>query len=169
VIVFFIFWAGLPHMKLKHILLAVASAAGKSEQHMGELTAISMEEVERTEKIGVSEAVDFSRWHLMSLDACMGCGRCTEVCPANGVGKVLNPQKVVADIHGALRTGGNVAELVSEEALWACTTCNACVEACPVLIRHVDLIVDVRRNLVAEGQLSGGPAVMRLLAIEKIG
>lgn len=160
VIVFFIFWAGLPHMKLKHILLAVASAAGKSEQHMGELTAISMEEVERTEKIGVSEAVDFSRWHLMSLEACMGCGRCTEVCPANGVGKVLNPQKVVADIHGALRTGGNVAELVSEEALWACTTCNACVEACPVLIRHVDLIVDVRRNLVAEGQLSGGPAVM---------
>ena len=160
VVLFFTFWAMLPHMRLKHIVLAILTAAGRPEQPMGELKPVTMEEVEATEHVGVSLAEHYSRWHLMSLDACMGCGRCTEVCPANGVGKVLNPQKVVADIHGALKSGQTVAEAVSEEALWACTTCNACVEACPVLIRHVDLIVDARRNLVGEGALSGGPAVM---------
>ncbi|HZH98517.1 MAG TPA: (Fe-S)-binding protein, partial [Fimbriimonadaceae bacterium] len=136
------------------------SVAGAPERPMGELKAISMEEVEQTGQIGVAEAKDYSRWHLMSLDACMECGRCTEVCPAWKVGKVLNPKQVVQDIRGAMRTDENVPAAVSEEALWACTTCNACVEACPVLIRHVDLIVDARRNLVAEGKLSGTAAVM---------
>lgn len=157
---FFTFVATLPHTRLKHIVLAILTSAGRPEQPMGELSPVTMAEVEETERVGVSLPEHYSRWHLMSLDACMGCGRCTEVCPANGVGKVLDPQRVVADIHGALRSGTSVAEAVSEEALWACTTCNACVEACPVLIRHVDLIVDARRNLVGEGSLSGGPAVM---------
>src|SRR5205823_10225974 len=67
---------------------------------------------------------------------------------------------VVQDIRGAMITGEQIAAAVSEEALWACTTCNACVEACPVLIRHVDMIVDSRRNLVAESKLSGTAAVM---------
>ncbi len=160
VVMFFAFWALLPHMRLKHIVLAIMTAAGRSEQPMGELKQVTMEEVEATERVGVALAEHYSRWHLMSLDACMGCGRCTEVCPAHNVGKVLNPQQVVADIHRSLVTGESVAASVSEEALWACTTCNACVEACPVLIRHVDMIVDARRNLVGEGALSGGPAVM---------
>jgi len=160
VILFFTFWTLIPHMRLRHIVLAVLSAAGKPEFPMGQLQPITMEEVEETGKIGVAEANEFSRWHLLSVDACMGCGRCTEVCPAWNVGKVLNPQTIVRQVHGALVTGAPLAPTLTEEALWQCTTCNACVEACPVLIRHVDLIVDVRRNLVAEGQLSGGPAVM---------
>lgn len=160
VVTFFCFWALIPHMRLKHIVLAVMTAAGKEDRPMGELVPVTMEEVELTERIGVALAEQYPRWNLMSLDACMGCGRCTEVCPAHNVGKVLNPQKVVADIHRSLVTGESVAASVSEEALWACTTCNACVEACPVLIRHVDMIVDARRNLVGEGALSGGPAVM---------
>ncbi len=160
VVLFFVFWAMIPHMRLKHIVLAIMTAAGKPDQPMGELKPVTMEEVEQTERIGVAQAEHYSRWHLMSLDACMGCGRCTEVCPAWNVGKVLNPQQVVADIHRSLVTGEGVVPAVSEEALWACTTCNACVEACPVLIRHVDMIVDARRNLVGEGALSGGPAVM---------
>jgi Fe-S oxidoreductase len=155
-----VFFAALPQMRIRHIVMAIASTAGKPEQPMGELKPISMEEVEQTEKIGVSHAQDYSRWHLMSLDACMECGRCTEVCPAWKVGKVLNPKQVVQDLRGAMVSGTTVAEAVSEEALWACTTCNACVEACPVLIRHVDLIVDARRNLVAEGRLSGPAATM---------
>lgn len=155
-----VFFCVLPHMRLKHIVMAIFTAAGKPDIPMGELKPISMEEVEKTGKIGVAEAADYSRWHLMSLDACMSCGRCTEVCPAHNVGKVLNPKQVVADVHRALVTGSDVPATVSEEALWACTTCNACVEACPVLIRHVDLIVDARRSLVAEGSLSGTAAVM---------
>ena len=150
----------LPRMRIRHIVMAILSAAGRPEQPMGELKPISMEEVEKTGQIGVSTAKDYSRWHLMSLDACMECGRCTEVCPAWNVGKVLNPKQVVQDIRFAAEHDTEIAATVSEEALWQCTTCSACVEACPVLIRHVDLIVDVRRNLVAEGRFSGTGAVM---------
>lgn len=155
-----VFFASIPKMKLRHIVLAVGSAAGKPDVAMGRLAPITMEEVEETGKIGVVEAYDYSRWHLLSLDACMSCGRCTESCPAWISGKVLNPQQIVQNVRTAMETGEPVAAHVSDEALWACTTCNACVEACPVLIRHVDLIVDARRNLVTEGKLAGSAATM---------
>lgn len=156
----FVFFAVIPRMRVRHIVMAIFSTAGKPSQPMGELLPISMEEVEKTGQIGVTYAKDYSRWHLMSADACMECGRCTEVCPAWSVGKALNPKQVVQDIRSAMASGETIAAAVTEEALWACTTCNACVEACPVLIRHVDLIVDARRSLVAEGKLSGTGAVM---------
>ncbi|MFI5386351.1 MAG: (Fe-S)-binding protein [Fimbriimonadales bacterium] len=155
-----IFFVTLPRMRIRHLVMAILTTAGRSDKPLGELTPISMAEVEQTGQIGVATAKDYSRWHLMSLDACMECGRCTEACPAWNVGKVLNPKQVVQNIRGAMADGSNVAEKVSEEALWACTTCNACVEACPVLIRHVDMIVDARRWLVAEGKLSGTGATM---------
>ena len=154
------FFVTLPHIRLRHIVTATLAAAGKPKTPMGRLQPISMEQVEQTGKIGASVAADFSRWHLLSLDACMSCGRCTEVCPAHAVGSVLDPRKVVADIYQTVSSGGNIADAVSEEALWACTTCNACVEACPVDIQHVEMIVDARRALVAEGKLSGTGAVM---------
>ncbi|MCE9558798.1 MAG: 4Fe-4S dicluster domain-containing protein [Armatimonadetes bacterium] len=154
------FIASLPHMKLKHIVMAIATASKAPEWPMGQLQPISMEEVEQTGLIGVSLPNEYSQWHLMSLDACMECGRCTEVCPAHNVGKSLNPKAIVQAIHHASIDNSSVIAAVTEEALWACTTCNACVEACPVLIRHVDLIVDARRNLVAEGKLSGSAASM---------
>ncbi len=155
-----IFFAVIPKMRIRHIVMAILTTAGYQAKPMGKLRTISMEEVEETEQIGVKEPKDYSRWNLMSLDACMECGRCTEVCPAWNVGKVLNPKQLVQDIRGAMKAGLPVAPAVSEEALWQCTTCNACVEACPVLIRHVDMIVDVRRNLVSEGMLSGSAATM---------
>jgi Fe-S oxidoreductase len=154
------FFAILPQLRIRHVLLAIFTTAATDEKPMGKLVPISMEEVEQTEQIGAKLPKDLSRWHLMSLDACMECGRCTEVCPAWNVGKVLNPKQVVQDLRQAATGGLALAETVSEEALWQCTTCNACVEACPVNIRHVDLIVDVRRNLVSEGALSGSAAVM---------
>ncbi|MFQ3667513.1 MAG: (Fe-S)-binding protein [Fimbriimonadaceae bacterium] len=156
----FVFFAVLPQMRLRHIVLAIFASYGESGQHLGELKPISIEEVEKTGRIGVAEARDYSRWHLLSLDACMECGRCTEVCPAHGVGKTLNPKQVVQDIRAAAPDRRPVAAAVSEEALWACTTCNACVEACPVLIRHVDMIVDARRNLIGEGRFAGTGATM---------
>lgn len=156
----FAFVAFLPQMRLRHIVTASLAAAGSPERPMGWLAPVSVAEVEQTGRVGVSQAEHYSRWHLLTLDACMSCGRCTEVCPAHGVGKPLNPKQVVADVRRANEQGVAVAEAVTEEALWACTTCNACVEACPVLIRHVDLIVDARRNLVAEGKLSGTGATM---------
>lgn len=154
------FFASLPYMRIKHIVLAILSASGNPERPMGRLQPITMEEVEQTGQIGVQFAHEYSRWHLLSTDACMECGRCTEVCPAHGVGKVLNPKQVAQGVLDSARSGTAVLDKVTEDAIWACTTCNACVEACPVLIRHVDLIVDVRRNLVAEGKLAGSAANM---------
>src|SRR5262249_52522876 len=146
----FLFFAVLPRLRIRHIAMAILNTFGSEERKYGALKPISIEEVEKTGQIGVALPKDYSRWHLMSLDACMECGRCTEVCPAWNVGKVLNPKQVVQDIRRAMTSEIQVAQAVSEEALWQCTTCNACVEACPVLIRHVDMIVDARRNLVAE-------------------
>lgn len=155
-----IFFLTLPQMKIKHIVMAILTSAGAPKVPMGRLEPISMESVEETGKIGASEPADFDRWHLMSLDACMECGRCTEVCPAWKAGKKLNPKLIVQESRSALYDGVSLAEKVTDEELWACTTCNACVEACPVLIRQVDLIVDMRRNLVAEGKVSGSVATM---------
>ncbi len=149
------FFIVLPKMRLRHVLMAVLSAAGSPETPMGRLPVVA-----DLESPGVAEPAGYSRWHLLSLDACMSCGRCTEVCPAYGSGKPLNPKQVVQDVHRALRTDTPVATIIGTEELWACTTCNACVEACPVLIRHVDLIVDARRNLVAQGALAGTASVV---------
>ena len=150
-----LFFTTLPQMRIKHIIFATLTAAGNPEKPMGQLPSVTPAALESGDPIGAAVPQDYSRWHLMSLDACMSCGRCTEVCPAYNSGKILNPKQIVQDTHRALRTGNGIPASVSEEALWACTTCNACVEACPVLIRHVDLIVDARRNLVSEGQLTG--------------
>lgn len=143
------FFVTLPQMRLKHIVVATLAAAGNPKAPIGQLPEVP------GEVAGARVATDYSRWHLMSLDACMSCGRCTEVCPAYGAGKSLNPKQVVQDVHRTLTIGDGVAARVSEDSLWACTTCHACVEACPVLIRHTDLIVDARRDLVADGKLSG--------------
>ncbi|MFZ4508316.1 MAG: (Fe-S)-binding protein [Fimbriimonas sp.] len=155
-----VFIAIIPRLRLRHILLAVASTAARPEKPMGRLDPVSLEEVEQTGQLGTVAAKDLSRWQLLSVDACMECGRCTEVCPAWNAGKILNPKQVVQDVRAAMTTGATLADKIGEESLWACTTCNACVEACPVHINHVDLIVDTRRNLVFEGKLRGSGATM---------
>jgi Fe-S oxidoreductase/nitrate reductase gamma subunit len=161
----------LPQMRIRHLFYALLSTAYADPQaHPGKIPTETLEDVEKTGKVGASAPEDYTQWHLLSLDACMECGRCTEVCPAYGVGKPLDPRKVVQDILSLTKTphpNGDrktVGEAVSPEALWACTTCNACVEVCPVLIRHVDLIVGARRNLVSEGKLPPAPTTtLRLL------
>lgn len=155
-----LFFLTIPLMKLKHIVVAIPVVACEPGTPMGRLEPISMEEVEKTGKIGALEAADFDRWHLMSLDACTECGRCTEVCPAWNVGKILDPQQIVQKSRRAMYDQVPLGTTITEEELWDCTTCNACVEVCPVLIRQVDLIVDMRRGLVAEGKLAGSAAGM---------
>jgi Fe-S oxidoreductase len=127
-----------------------------------------MEEVEKTERMGVSDIRHFTQLQLLSLDACMECGRCEDACPAWATGKPLSPKKVVIDLKGLMtETLGKKApatpralhdETIKAETLWSCTACNACVNVCPVRIDQLTLILDMRRHLVGEGGLSGTAA-----------
>jgi len=174
------FIASIPYTRLFHLIagpLNLFFAPGD----LGKLAAVSMEEVEKDERIGVSAVEHFDQQQLLSLDACMECGRCEEACPAFATGKPLSPKKVVQDLKGLMTlslgpgrsrgTAGSTAAAPSEpsvpalhgdtiqlETLWACTTCSACVRVCPVRVDPLTLITDLRRNRVAEGALSGTAA-----------
>ena len=120
--------------------------------------------------VGVASLADLSWKQVLDSFTCTECGRCTAVCPATAAGTPLAPRQVILDIRDRLyqhpeeqRNGdGSPEPLISEEALWACTTCMACVEACPVGIEHVPTIVDMRRNLVDQGELD--PLLQQTLA-----
>ena len=158
--------AALPYGRWLHLFVIPPTIALQPERRMGELPPISMAEVEETGKIGLGSLVDLDRWNLMSLDACMECGRCTEACPAQAVGKELNPKQIVLDLRQLLTNSKNAeleglsTDVISDESLWACTNCHACVRECPALIRHVDLLDGIRRFRVAEGRLKGTGATM---------
>jgi Fe-S oxidoreductase len=100
--------------------------------------------------LGVRERSNFAWNELIAFDACVECRRCEDVCPAHAAGSPLNPMALI----GALRRADDNEELIgsaiSADALWACTTCGACVEACPMFIEHVDAIVDLRRSVTLE-------------------
>ncbi|MBX3102397.1 MAG: (Fe-S)-binding protein [Bacteroidetes bacterium] len=114
---------------------------------------------------GVKDVFDLSRKSLMDAYTCTECGRCTSQCPANLTGKALSPRKVMMDTRDRMESVGRVKDankgqwvddgktlhdLISREELWACTSCNACVEACPVNINPLDIILQMRQYLVME-------------------
>lgn len=109
------------------------------------------------EKFGASDVTDLSQVQLLNAMTCTECGRCTSECPANQTGKLLSPRKIMMDTRDrlmALPKEGESKQLlgdyISPEELWACTTCNACVEACPVSIDPVSIIMSMRQYLVME-------------------
>ncbi len=116
-------------------------------------------------KFGAKDVTDLSWKQLMDAYSCTECGRCTSACPANITGKLLSPRKIMMDTrdrleevgrnidkHGIDFTDGKslLGNYITEEELWACTSCNACVEECPVLIDPLSIIIDLRRNLFME-------------------
>ncbi|MDR2373585.1 MAG: (Fe-S)-binding protein [Bifidobacteriaceae bacterium] len=109
------------------------------------------------ERLGAGRVADLTWRDRLALATCTECGRCQEVCPAWATGKALSPKLLVGALRdhafGAEATpgplvGGESAWAVAPEALWACTTCGACVEACPVGVEHVDQVVELRRHQV---------------------
>lgn len=116
------------------------------------------------EHFGAKDVFDLTWKSLMDAYTCTECGRCTSVCPANITGKLLSPRKIVMDTRDRLEEVGHVLDAkgkweddgkdlfsrISEEELWACTTCNACTQACPVNIDPVEIILEMRRFLVME-------------------
>lgn len=140
-------------------------------------TALKRQDLEAT-KLGVETAQDLHWNRLLSFDACVQCGRCEEACPAFAAGQPLNPKKLVQDlVHASQLTPGDNRSfagsayprkesfvgrgashlpiigddaMIPDETLWACTTCRACVQECPMMIEHVDAVVDLRRFQVLE-------------------
>jgi Fe-S oxidoreductase len=111
-------------------------------------------------RVGVASLADVTWKQVLDAFSCTECGRCTAVCPATASGTPLAPRQVILDIRDRLydhaeeqRQGNGSEPLISDEVLWSCTTCMACVEACPVGIEHVPTIVDMRRSLVDQGEL----------------
>ncbi|MFA5818233.1 MAG: (Fe-S)-binding protein [Bacteroidales bacterium] len=117
------------------------------------------------ERFGVKDAEDTSWKNYFDSLSCTQCGRCTSVCPANITGKKLSPRKVMMDLRARMKEKGPLMvkngrdfndnrsllrDYISEEEIWACTTCNACAKECPININHPTLIVDMRRYLVME-------------------
>ena len=109
-------------------------------------------------KAGVSTLADLSRAQRFALMACTNCGRCDDVCPALACGTALSPRRLVQSLRSKQLANDTATDLLDSGtvfagALWACTTCGACVQACPVLIRPVDYIVPFRRELVTRQQI----------------
>lgn len=164
------FIASIPYTRLLHFITGPLNLF-LAQPGLGRLRPVTMEEVEQTERMGFSDIRHLTQQQLLSLDACMECGRCEEACPAFATAKPLSPKRVVQDLKRLMeqtlgdRPAGAGAkapalheETLSAETLWSCTSCSACVNVCPVRIDHVPLIVELRRHLVSEGGLSGTAA-----------
>lgn len=160
-VVLLLFMNFLPHSKHMHILTAIPNCFF---QNLGKVNTQPREEFVKGGEFGIGRVDRFTWKDLFDGFSCTECGRCQEACPANATGKPLNPRQVIHAIKmnlmvnaPALQEGKQPAvPLIGEEAeytntidtIWACTTCGACLEACPVMIEHMPKIVGMRRHLV---------------------
>lgn len=170
----------LPYSKHLHIVLAFPNAyyaplEAKGKMHnmvsiQNEVLYAMQPELAPTtaaapEKFGARDVMDLSWKNLMDAYSCTECGRCSTACPANSTGKLLSPRKIMMATRDRLEEVGKnidknaefiadgkslLHDYISVEELRACTTCNACVEECPVSISPLDIIIELRRSLVME-------------------
>lgn len=166
------FIALIPYSKAKHIFTAMGSLAMRDPLPVQQLPPVDM----TANTVGASKITDFTWKQLLNFDACTKCGRCHEACPANASGAPLSPRDLILTLREkAERTlegfilpepekliaQGDGVFQVPTETLWACRTCAACVEICPVGIEHVPVIVEMRRALVEQGEMD--PMVQKAL------
>ncbi|WP_026691625.1 (Fe-S)-binding protein [Alteribacter aurantiacus] len=195
---FFVFWWAhllflltflvyIPQGKHAHLIAGPANVYLGPTHKTGQLKPINFED-EDAEKFGKNQIEEFDQKQLLDLYACVECGRCTNMCPATGTGKMLSPMDLIVKMRDHLtekgaavtskkpwmptfafdKTEGNqlamagaenynvslIGDVITEEELWACTTCRNCEDQCPVANEHVDKIIDMRRYLVlTEGKM----------------
>ncbi|MEH7379439.1 (Fe-S)-binding protein [Bacillus sp. JJ1533] len=189
----------VPQSKHAHLIAGPANVYLSRQTSPGKLEKIDFED-ETQETFGVGKIEDFTQTQLVDLYACVECGRCTNMCPATGTGKMLSPMDLIVKLRDHLtetgavvtsrvpwvpavafnHTKGNqlalasasqganetaataelayspslIGDVITEEEIWACTTCRNCEDQCPVMNEHVDKIIDLRRYLVlTEGKM----------------
>jgi Fe-S oxidoreductase len=154
----------LPGSKHFHVLTSAFNVLFSPEGHRPRGALRPIEDIERQETFGVGEVLQFDANQLLDGYSCTECGRCSINCPTTITGKALNPKQLIVDIRNHLYRreaeliansgpspnyeGPSLVDDVGYQAIWDCTTCRACSEACPVMIEHVDKIVDMRRHLL---------------------
>jgi len=136
------------------------------------------------DKFGASDIFDLNEVQLLNSYTCTECGRCTSECPANQTGKKLSPRKIMMDTRDRVEEVGAIInkngkyeddgkklldDYILREELWACTTCNACVEACPIGIDPLSIILDMRRYLVMEESAAPNELAIAMTNIENNG
>ncbi len=163
ILIIFSFMNFLPYSKHFHVITSIPNVYfGKVGERKLALSKLNLEE--ETDIFGVADVDQFHWKHLLDGFSCTECGRCVDNCPANITGKSLSPRKIIEDIRHRTEEKAPllinkveneeilgktlIHNYIKDEELWACTTCGACVQECPVMIEHVDAIVDMRRNLV---------------------
>lgn len=153
----------LPYSKHLHVLTSLPNVFFSTQKPYGEIPPIDLE-AENVETFGASDVEDLTWKQLLDGYTCTECGRCTASCPANLTGKLLSPRKIIMDTRSRLlekarelkkKNGEAVPSeksllhhYITPQELFACTTCMACMQECPVNIEHVNTIVELRRNLV---------------------
>ncbi|MCZ2257504.1 (Fe-S)-binding protein [Sporosarcina sp. G11-34] len=211
-VVFFIAWwihllilltflVYVPQSKHAHLIAGPVNVYFHRLDNAGRLKPVDFEAMETAESeedmpaLGVGKITDFTQLQMIDFYACVECGRCTNMCPASGTGKMLSPMDLITKLRdnltntGALvtkqkpwvpamafnNTQGNqiafaaglegatmddiynpslIGDVITEEEIWACTTCRNCEDQCPVMNEHVDKIIDLRRHLVmVEGKM----------------
>jgi Fe-S oxidoreductase len=141
-------------------------------------------EDEVPEKFGASDVMDLNRVQLLNAYTCTECGRCTSSCPANLTGKELSPRAIMMktrdrleevgkniDKNGEFQDDGKqlLNDYITPEELWACTSCNACVEECPIDIDPLSIIMEMRRYLVMEQSAAPQELNMMMTNVENNG
>lgn len=171
VLILFGFVTFLPFSKHQHLIWVWPNIFFRSRKGRGRIRPMEFDE--DAESFGVGQVNDFTWKQILDSQTCVECGRCTAQCPANITGKPLDPRKLMHDLKEASleahalakqaegKEGAAVGEpkalidgFISKDELWACTTCGACMEACPLYIEHIPAIVDMRRYLtLTEGDI----------------
>ncbi|MBF0301618.1 MAG: (Fe-S)-binding protein [Desulfamplus sp.] len=165
---FFFFLCFLPMGKHFHVItsifnvffMRVKKGNIKPVKH-----GVSAEELDNLESLGVKKLEDFTWKHILDFYSCADCGRCSDQCPANAVGRPLSPRFITIKARDLIfknypiksgeiyKSKLLVEDIYTEEEIWSCTTCGACEQECPLGIEYIDKIVDLRRGMVDEGMV----------------
>jgi len=151
VLIILSFLVYLPYSKHLHILVAAFNVYFGRTRSRGRIEPIDFEKPEAEVRFGSARAADMTWKQMLDTMSCTECGRCQDVCPAYATGKALSPKLLIMAMRDHLVSGAAspiVPNAVTDDIVWDCVTCGACVRECPVGIEHIDHVIDLRRNLV---------------------